>query len=157
MIPSNWRYFTLTVLQAERIESLKAGIFAAFSLFLAYGITTLGNDLILAHQFTTLASLQITSPLNLLISGAIACFSGFLFGVTYRYIIRTDQNSHLKEGAVLAFGLVRGLAQVDIGIKTDNTFWSLGVLVAESILLFAIARFTLDTAIYLRWVKPFNL
>lgn len=142
--------------QAERIESLKAGTLAAFALFLAYGVATLANQFFLARQWQELASLQVTNGLTLVVSGAIAWFSGFLFGIAYRYIIRTDRNSHLQEGAVLAFGLVRGLAQVEIGLKCPGVFWSTAVLGSESLLLFAIARFTLDWAIALGWVRPFK-
>lgn len=144
-------------LAAERIESLKAGILSAFALLLAFGTITVINQLILAQQFDTLAGLQIaTVDINLLISGAVAWLSGFLFGITYRYIIRQDNNSHLQEGAVLAFGLVRGLAQLDVGLKLQDSFWPFIVLALESVLLFAIARFTLDLAIQSRWVKPFK-
>lgn len=146
----------MDVLQAERIESVKAGSFAALSISLAYGMTTLGNQLVLAKQFEALTDLQISTLANLLAGGAIACLSGFLFGITYRYIIRQDRNSHLQDGAVLAFGLVRGLAQIDVGLNFQNAFWSFGVLGVESILLFAIARFTLDLAISRGWVKPFK-
>jgi len=134
---------------AERLESLKAGTLAALSLCLAYSIATLGNGLLLAE-------LQITTDIHLLVRVAIASLSGFLFGITYRYIIREDQNSHLNDGAVLAFGLVRGLAQVDAGLSLTDTLWAFAVLGLESILLFAIARFTLDWAIQLGWIKPFR-
>ena len=140
--------------QAERIESLKAGTLAAFCLFLVYGVATLGNQMILARQFPLLARLEIFSSLNLLISGAIAWFSGFLFGVTYRYAVRTDQNSHLGDGVVFAFGLVRGLAQAEAGLNCPNALWSGAVLGVESIVLFAFARFILDWAIANAWVKP---
>lgn len=140
-------------LRAERIESVKAGSVAGLSLFTAYGAMTLGNQLVLASQFEVLANLQITNGFSLLVGGAIAWISGFLFGIAYRYIIRTDQNSHLNEGAVLAFGLVRGLAQVDMGLNCPSILWSSGVLGIESVLLFAIARFTLDWAISNGWVK----
>lgn len=142
-------------MQAERIESLKAGILAAFSLSIAYGIVTLSN-LVLAKQFPVLISLEISTGVNLLFSGAIACLSGFLFGITYRYIIREDKNSHLQDGAVLAFGLVRGLAQVDVGLTFQLSWWTFGILAIESILLFAIARLTLDRAICFGWVRPFK-
>ncbi len=151
---SKWWYLTLNILQAERIESLKAGILAAFSLSLAYGVVILSN-LMLAKQFPAI-SLEISTGINLLFSGAIACLSGFLFGVTYRYIIREDKNSHLQDGAVLAFGLVRGLAQADVGLTFYDSWWTIGILAIESILLFAIARFTLDLAIYFGWVRPFK-
>ncbi|OKH30726.1 hypothetical protein NIES2119_30460 [[Phormidium ambiguum] IAM M-71] len=139
-------------LNAERIESLKAGICGALSLSLAFSVMTLLH-LFLAQQFPAVAIWQTPTLINLLFSGGVAFLSGFLFGITYRYIIRQDENSHLQEGAVLSFGLVRGLAQVDIGLKWENTFWSLGFLCIESLLLFAFARFALDLAIYRQWVK----
>ena len=145
-----------SVLIAERIESVKAGILAGLSVGLVFAIAMLANQLILAQQFEELASLQISNFANLLVSGAIACLSGSLFGVTYRYIIREDRNSHLNDGAVLAFGLVRGLAQVDLGLNFEQGSWSFAILAVESIFLFAIARFILDSAIQFGWIKPFK-
>jgi hypothetical protein len=142
---------------AERIESLKAGTLAALAICVAFAAIALVNSQVLATQFVSLASLQITRiDANLLISGAIAILAGFLFGVTYRYVIREDHNPHLKSGVVLAFGLVRGLAQVDVGFSLQGTLWPFGVLAMESVCLFAIARLTLDFAIQQRWVKRFN-
>ena len=142
---------------AERIESLKAGTLAALSVCVAFAAIALVNSQVLATQFASFASLQIVSiDANLLMSGAIAILAGFLFGVTYRYVIREDQNPHLKSGAVLAFGLVRGLAQVDVGFSLQGTLWPFGLLAIESVCLFAIARFTLDFAIQQNWVKRFN-
>jgi hypothetical protein len=132
----------------ERIESIKAGTLAAVSVCLTYSIVTLGNNL--------LSQIQIATGFNLLVKVAIALVSGFLFGVTYRYIIREDRNSHLKTGAVFAFGLVRGLGQIEVGLNFPDTFWLYALLGVESILLFAIARFTLDLAIYRSWLKPFK-
>lgn len=143
----------------ERIESIKAGTLAAVSVFLAYGIVTLGNSLVLANFVETgnsISLLQLPISATLLVSGAIAWLSGFLFGVTYRYVIREDNNSHLKTGAVMAFGLVRGLAQVEIGLNFPDAFWSFAVLGTESILLFAVACLALDWAICNSWVKPFQ-
>lgn len=140
----------------ERIESIKAGTVAALSFFLGYGIATLGNILVLSEQFETLANLKVTNGIHFLVSMAIACLSGFLFGVTYRYIIREDPNPHLKTGAVFAFGLVRGLGQVEVGLNFPDAFWSFGILGGESILLFAIARLLLDWTMQLGWVKPFK-
>ena len=140
----------------DRIESLKAGTLAALSFTLAYSVIAVGNSLVLAEQFEVLASLQITIAVNLLVRVAAAWLSGFLFGVTYRYVIREDKNPHLKSGAVLAFGLVRGLAPVEVEQNLTDSFWVLSVLGVESILYFAIARFTLDWAMHHKWVKPFR-
>jgi ABC-type transport system involved in cytochrome c biogenesis permease subunit len=140
---------------AERIESLKAGTLSAFTFSLAYSAIALANSLVLA-EVSVLIRMQITTGFDLLLRVAVAWLSGFLFGVTYRYVIRTDENSHLKSGAVLAFGLVRGVAPLEIAGDILSQFWALGVLGIESIICFAIARFTLDWAIHHHWVKAFK-
>jgi uncharacterized membrane protein len=132
----------------ERIESIKAGGVAAASVALVFPMTILANDLV-ATRFAEV-------PMNYWVSGAIALFAGFLFGITYRYVIRQDDNSHLKSGAVLAFGLVRGLAQVDIGISIHSTIVPVVVLAVESILLFANARLILDWAMTQGWIQRFK-
>ncbi|MEH1775756.1 MAG: hypothetical protein V7K64_19760 [Nostoc sp.] len=141
---------------AERIESLKAGIIGGLSVCFAFAIANLLNTLVLAKYFQTLASLHSDVNWHLLVSGAIATFTGFLFGVTYRYIIRSDQNPQLKAGGVLAFGLVRGLTQIELGWNSDSTIWPFLVLATESLLWFVLAAIALDIAIQLRWVKPFS-
>lgn len=145
---------------AERIESLKAGTLAGISLFLAFGAIALGNSLILAQKFESLANLEILAlSWDTLLQGAIAFISGFLFGVTYRYIIRQDSNPHLKSGAVVAFGSVRGLGQVGVGLNSEATFidlWPLMILGMESVLAFAVAGFVLDLSISQKWIKPFS-
>lgn len=143
-------------LMAERIESLKAGIIGGLSVCFAFAIANLLNTLVLAKYFQTLASLHSDVNWHLLVSGAIATFTGFLFGVTYRYIIRSDQNPQLKAGGVLAFGLVRGLTQIELGWNSDSTIWPFLVLATESLLWFVLAAIALDIAIQLRWVKPFS-
>jgi hypothetical protein len=143
-------------LMAERLESLKAGIIGGLSVCFAFALSILLNTLVLAKYFQTLASLQNDLNWHLWVSGAIAIFTGFLFGVTYRYIIRSDQNSQLKAGGVLAFGLVRGLTQVELGWNSHSTIWPFLVLAAESLLWFALAAIALDIAIQFRWVKPFS-
>lgn len=143
-------------IMAERLESLKAGILAGFSLVVAFGFTILANIWLSAH-WSILASLKVDRPdFPWFFSGAIAAMSGFLFGVTYRYIIREDENPHLKSGAVLAFGLVRGLAQVDTGFKNWGEVLPLLVLGGESVFLFAIAAFIVDVAMEKQWLKRFR-
>ncbi len=144
-------------LMAERLESLKAGIVSAVSFSLVFIPSSIFNQLILKEYFIEVYSDSIiTLNWQSLISAVIAGFSGFLFGATYRYIIREDKNPHLKEGAVFAFGLVRGLAQVDIGLNFSTSIFPLIVLTSESIVGFAIAAFSLDRAIKFGWVKAFK-
>lgn len=142
---------------AERIESLKAGVLAGLCLTVAFFLTTLVNNLVLATNFEQLSSLATNSfNLQWLLSVGIVCFCGLLFGVTYRYIIRTDKNPQLKAGGVLAFGLVRGLTQVEVGLSYSKSVLPFVVLGVESILWFGLAAFFLDTAMQLGWIKPFQ-
>ncbi len=144
--------------RAERLESVKAGLWGALAAGLFFGAAALVNSWLLVPRFGQLAGLRMElDSLNGLISIANALLSGFLFGVTYRYIIRQDANSHLKSGAVTAFGLVRGLAQVEMGLNVSNSLLPAVVLGSQSILLFVVARIVLDWALYQHWVKPFGL
>jgi hypothetical protein len=135
----------------ERIESLKAGGFSALATGSFFGLTIVLHQLALQQQL----GWQVTTA-NWLVGWAIAIFSGFLFGVTYRYIIREDENPHLKSGAVTAFGLVRGLAQADASLSSDYNLLPLALSTGESILLFAVARLLLDWALSQGWLKPFR-
>jgi hypothetical protein len=140
----------------ERIESLKAGTLAAISFMLAYAIAISFNSFILAVRFQVLARLQAAFEIDLLVKVAIALLSGFLFGVTYRYIVRSDRNSHLGDGAVLAFSLVRGFAPVEVTDNLIQNAWVLSVVGVESLFCFAIARLFLDFALDRYWIKPFS-
>jgi hypothetical protein len=140
----------------ERIESLKAGVFAAASFTLAYGVVLLVDELILAVSFQEISQLQFSLGIDLSVKMAIAFLNGFLFGVTYRYIIRGDRNSHLKDGAVLAFGLVRGCAPLQLSHILDRDILLLAILLIESLICFATARFTLDLALHRGFLKPFS-
>ncbi|HEY9728532.1 MAG TPA: hypothetical protein V6D50_18950, partial [Chroococcales cyanobacterium] len=82
-------------LTTERIESLKAGTLAALFFTLVYSLIAVVNTLVLGEQFEELATLQITTAFEWVVKVAIAWLSGFLFGVTYRYVIRDDKNPHL--------------------------------------------------------------
>ena len=133
-------------LRVERIESLKSGVLGALSFCLAYGTSLLANSLLLGGAW----------EINLLVKLAIALLSGFLFGVTYRYILRSDRNPFLKDGAVLAFGLVRGLAPVEVSDNLSESFWLLIILGIESLFCFAAARCALDLAFQRHWIQPFQ-
>lgn len=141
---------------AERIESLKAGTIAAIALECFWGLLIGVHQSLWLNQFSILANLSIPLTQNLGISAILAGFSGFLFGVTYRYIIREDQNQHLKMGAVLAFGLVRGLAAMEVGWQLSERFWPWLLFGLENILLFAGAAVVLEMAIRRRWLDPFK-
>lgn len=134
-------------LATERIESVKAGIFSAA----AFGVAEL---LIILVKILILGSTTQIKNLTWLLPIPVGAITGFLFGVTYRYIIRGDRNSHLNDGAVLAFGLVRGLALVE-GEGFFSELWLLAILVIQSMICFASARWVLDLAIARKLIKPF--
>ena len=155
-------------LVTERIESVKAGVvgagaFAIAELVISMAIGFAGaRSAMRSESFRAIALtlaresnfILLVSGDNLLVQLAIGAVSGFLFGVTYRYIIRDDRNSHLNDGAVLAFGLVRGLALIEQNLLSELLSGLL--LVAQSIICFAIARLILDLAIARYLIKPFN-
>jgi hypothetical protein len=132
----------------EHIESVKAGSLSGVAAGIVDGMTILVGRSIW-HEYSR-------SLLSLGLEVAIAIVCGFLFGVTYRYIIRTDRNDHLNSGAVLAFGLVRGLAQLDVNEFTLSQVWMDCLIVGKSIFMFAIAQYTLDYALNSSWILPFT-
>ena len=134
--------------KVERIESVKAGSLS--------GITAGIGYVSIAMLETPILPEYSRSSIGLGLAAAISIVTGFLFGITYRYIIRTDRNDHLNSGAVLAFGLVRGLAQIDVSKFELSQIWLDVSIVAESILLFSIARYVLDRALVAGWVLPFS-
>ncbi len=141
-------------LVTERIESVKVGIIGAGAFAIAELLVIIARNLIITfvieHSSTT-----ISFNVEWLLQLAIGAVNGFLFGVTYRYIIRDDHNSHLNDGAVLAFGLVRGLALIEDNFDLAALL-SLIILVMQSIICFAIARLILDLAIARKLIKPFK-
>jgi hypothetical protein len=134
--------------KVERIESVKAGSLGGVAAGISYGLILMFEQLILAEHSRSLISFGLEA--------SIVILTGFLFGVTYRYVIRTDRNDHLNSGAVLAFGLVRGLAQLNITAFDLDQVWLAGLVVGKSILLFAIARYAIDYALKQCWLSPFK-
>ncbi len=161
----------------ERLESLKAGVFAAMAVVCTYwlisllmwGFSSLGYNLELENS-GFLFRFQV---INALLGSTFAIFSGFLFGVTYRYIVREDTNSHLETGAIAAFALVRGMAQLEVVSQdwlSDNhqsilisSLWfpklnipMIILIFGESFLWFAAARLILDLTMKQGWLKRFS-
>lgn len=134
-------------LQAERVESLKAGTLAAIAGAIAFSVMLVIQHGLIGESSDSWVELGKV---------AIAGFSGFLFGVTYRYIIRQDANPHLKSGAILAFGLVRGLAPLEISWEMLQHWLIFGLGIGESIAIFAVAAAVLDWGMSQNWLKPFN-
>lgn len=139
----------------ERIESLKAGVAAAS------GAAIIWSGLQLSTIWAVFPELNrqvwqraVLSPETGLALG-IAIFSGFLFGVTYRYIVRSDRNAHLRSGAAGAFGLVRGLAEIDqAGLHVP--IWASALVLLENLLLFGLLSLLLDWLLQKGWLQEFG-
>ena len=91
-----------------------------------------------------------------------------LFGVVYRYAVRTDKNEQLQQGAVGAFALVRTLSSVQVGSQCSalplncgppigyldwDMLLQLGAYFGESALAFGGAAFALEFAWSKGWAK----
>lgn len=144
---------------AERLASLQA---AGVGGLLA-GLT--GLALALAHQPDLLARLITAGQVGgwdslALVSTAIALgiagCSGGVFALTYRYAVRQDTNPQLKAGVVLAFALVRGLAQVDAASAIAQHYWPFLVAVGDSLVLFGLTGLGVDWGLRQGWLRSFG-
>ncbi len=141
--------------ELDRRESLKAAVIAGLSFLLADAVAQLINFWLLTREFEQLATLAITHPAQVLVKAIISLLTGSLFGITYRYIIRRDSNPHLKDGAVLAFGLVRAFVPLEIQSNLAESIWLCAVFGSESLFCFLVARLSLDFALQRLWLQPF--
>ncbi len=128
----------------ERLESIKSGILGAIAFTLIY--LTWG----LIQSFL---GFNLDNWLDLLIKGTISLITGALFGITYRYIIQGEDNSHLRDGAVLAFGLVRGLVPLEFNAELISNIIELSLILGENLLYFWITRLLLDFAFNKGWIR----
>ncbi|MGD1863358.1 MAG: hypothetical protein ACFB0D_02265 [Phormidesmis sp.] len=131
-----------------RLESIKAGLISAGAVGVIAGIA------MLSAFFTSTPLPLPNSYFGWFVNLAVAITSGFFFGVTYRYIVRQDDNLHLGGGAVGAFAFVRSLAQIEATWDDTFAFLTWILITGESFLWFVTARYTLDWAIAKKWIKP---
>jgi hypothetical protein len=134
----------------ERIESVKAGSLASIVFGGIYSLTWWGNHYFGLTQWSNAGLWSLTFNVG------SSLLSGFLFGVTYRYIIRRDDNSHLRDGAVLAFALVRSGGLLELQLGQAAMTGAIALLMLESLVGFAAARSSLDGAMARQWLKPFG-
>ncbi|CAA7037375.1 unnamed protein product [Microthlaspi erraticum] len=132
----------------ERLESAKAAAVAA-------AVGTVAEIPFALSQVSSIE--QLVLPLG------VAFASCALFGVTFRYAVRRDlDDSHLKSGAVAAFGFVKGLGMLSRGPPLELSWESLAshgidgaVLVSQSVLIFAFASIALDYCFKMKLLRPF--
>ncbi|KXZ51042.1 hypothetical protein GPECTOR_14g3 [Gonium pectorale] len=141
----------------ERVESVKAAAVAAVAGLLA------------ELPLVTLTSGESTTPLSstlTLLSAVAACF---LFGVTYRYAVRSDSsNRQLRLGVIAAFGLVRASGAGDVlqataSVAADGAGpLSMAVIgpaalyALESLILFGFASVAIEAAFGQGFLKRFG-
>ncbi|MEL6813444.1 MAG: hypothetical protein AAFP03_01360 [Cyanobacteria bacterium J06598_3] len=133
-----------------RIDSIKSGLVGA-------GI--IGGVASGLWGIATVSLLPLPLPQSLLgwlVNLAVALCSGFFFGVTYRYIVRQDDNLHLGSGAVGAFAFVRSLAQIEATWDDSFALLTWLLVIGESFLWFATARYALDWTMAKRWLTPLD-
>ncbi|MDB9524657.1 hypothetical protein PN498_01540 [Oscillatoria sp. CS-180] len=141
----------------ERLTSLKAAALGGLCAG-SVSLMLLGLHRVWVFGFT-LISLDLLAGmanLTLLVNAAIATLSGALFALTYRYAVRQDNNVQLNAGVVLAFTLVRGLAQVDAGSAIAQNFWPFLSACGESFAIFGLTALLLTFATQRHWLTPFG-
>ncbi|MEA5486244.1 MULTISPECIES: hypothetical protein [Pseudanabaena] len=148
---------------ADRIESFKAGFLGAIaSVFAFFAIALLHHFLQNFLSVQLISSFELSNPFILLIKLGIIGFSGFLFAVTYRYIVRRDRNSHLKSGAILAFACIRSFGAIDHDLPTLTLLPLVqlalvsAILLLENVAWLAIVQSLLETAIQYKWIAAFG-
>ena len=147
----------------DRIESFKAGFLGAIaSVFAFFAIAILHHFLQNSLTVQLISSFELGNPFILLIKLSMIGFSGFLFAVTYRYIVRRDRNSHLKSGAILAFACIRsfGTIERDLSALTllplTQMAFAIAILLLENLAWLAIVQSILETAIQNKWIAAFG-
>ena len=148
---------------ADRIESFKAGFLGLIaSVFVFFAIAILHHFLQNSLTVQLISSFELGNPFILLIKLSMIGFSGFLFAVTYRYIVRRDRNSHLKSGAILAFACIRsfGTIERDLSALTllplTQMAFAIAILLLENLTWLAIVQSILETAIQNKWIAAFG-
>ncbi|MCA2641998.1 MULTISPECIES: hypothetical protein [unclassified Microcystis] len=119
----------------ERIESIQVGSISALAFLVPYLLFLIVDRVFLGESLTVIGTF-------VKISGAI--ISGFLFGVTYRYVVRNDDNPHLKDGTVAAFALVRGLVPLQLSTDLIADSGRLSLFLGESFICFLSSRLLLE-------------
>ncbi|MEM8642871.1 MAG: hypothetical protein AAGG51_29250 [Cyanobacteria bacterium P01_G01_bin.54] len=137
----------------EQIESVRAGLWGAMLLTLVEG-GLLALQTGLAHYDIRLFPQSSTA-----VAIAVALSSGFLFGIAYRYIVRQDDNPHLRQGAVLAFTGVRWGALLEAHPQwwSEPEQWPGAIAIGlATVVAFGVTRWGLDRALRQGWLKPLS-
>ncbi|KAI0514298.1 hypothetical protein KFK09_010333 [Dendrobium nobile] len=136
--------------EVERLESIKAASISSIVGTLA----SLPLSLYQATSFTVFA-----------LHTTIIFIGTALFGVTFRYTIRRDiDNFQLKTGTSAAFGIIKGLAEIEAGKPVELNLGSFvshsihgAVSVSENIIIFTAAAIALDFCFKMRLLSPFPM
>lgn len=143
---------------ADRIESIKTGgVSVVLAGVVGALLIRLNIELSTNAALAPLSTPEELTQLGLTeygIGSIGLLFSAALFGITYRYVVRSNNNPHLGPGAVGAFGLVRGCAQLETGWHLQSHLPSLLIAAGESCLVFAAVAAGLDWCMNQGWIEP---
>ncbi|XP_068651239.1 uncharacterized protein [Aristolochia californica] len=136
--------------QVERFESVKVAAVSAIVGTLA------GTPLLLS---------KVATGAELFLHLGVILVSCALFGVTFRYTIRRDlDNVQLKTGTSAAFGLIKGLAELEAGPPLEFSSGSFvthvldgALYVSQNLLIFFFAAVGLDYCFKLGILSPFPI
>ncbi|TRT78074.1 MAG: hypothetical protein EWV82_18380 [Microcystis aeruginosa Ma_AC_P_19900807_S299] len=105
----------------ERIESIQVGSISALAFLVPYLLFLIVDRLLLGESLTLIGAF-----------------------VTYRYVVRNDDNPHLKDGTVAAFALVRGLVPLQLSTDLIADSGQLSFFLGESFICFLSSRLLLE-------------
>ena len=165
----------------ERTMSIKAALLSGALAVVAWGLIAIVNAVTGDWGLDTQGLSLERLPAYWFDVGAwcqigLTALTGGLFGITYRYVVRSDRYGHLGEGALLAFALTRSFGSIETILGWHQTSTStlalttleeMGqpialyallvcfIIVFENLMLFAIARTGLIIALDRNWISPF--
>ncbi len=137
----------------DRIDSLKAaGVTGGTAGLVAATILGVRRGVALGVQEGVTSVLTGLGGGTFWVGVAIAALAGSLFGITYRYAVRRDNNFQINLGVIFAFSLVRGLALVNVAAALSLRGWPFLAGILESLAIFAAAGIALEVAFRWGWV-----
>lgn len=129
----------LNNLEEERIESIKVAGLSAFTGSIA-SAPVKASALYASNGFVKSSALALAQWEIAVLAVQLA-----LFGIIYRCIVRCDDNTNLRQGAVAGFALCRALASLPVSSNWNADTWvQLGVYFGEGALAFGCAASAIE-------------
>jgi hypothetical protein len=142
----------------ERVQSVKAATLSSVSGSLVHAPLAVSGAIVLGEGFTGDWEFSVD----------MLAVSLALFGVVYRYAVRSDANPNLKQGVVGAFAITRAVNIVDIpstctslplncgaplGYLSYDTIGQLLLTLGPSLIAYGAAALALEIAFEKQWIS----